>query len=93
MPDRLKNNWELILGKSQDKLPELLERLGEIDFFLHDSEHSYECQKFEYELAYKHLRKGGILMSDDINQSSAWKEFCADKKVNYLSEAKAYIIK
>ena len=72
VPERLKDNWKLIIGKSQDKLPELLEELGEIDFFLHDSEHSYECQKFEYETAWKYLKDWGILMSDDINCSSAF---------------------
>lgn len=40
IPDKYRERWHLILGRSQEKLPVLLDELGEIDFFIHDSEHS-----------------------------------------------------
>jgi len=42
VPMELRDRWELILGRSCDVLPGLFKRLGQIDLFLHDSEHTYE---------------------------------------------------
>ena len=75
VPYSLRANWELIEGSTQDHLPGRLERLGTIDFFLHDSEHSYDCMTFEYEAAIAHLRPGGVLMSHDIYATGAFPEF------------------
>ncbi len=75
VPDSLRGNWELLEGPTQDLLPSLLERLGAIDFFLHDSEHSYDCMTFEYEAAIAYLRPGGVLMSHDIYSTDAFPDF------------------
>jgi predicted O-methyltransferase YrrM len=73
VPRELKPRWELRLGDSHALLPEVL-RTG-VDFFFHDSDHTYELQTFEYEAAWPALRAGGILGSDDTNRSTAWAEF------------------
>jgi predicted O-methyltransferase YrrM len=75
VPPGLRERWHLVLGRSQDELPPLLERLGAIDFFMHDSEHSYECMSFEFRNAWAALRDGGVLIADDVNVNSAWDEF------------------
>jgi predicted O-methyltransferase YrrM len=75
IPPELRAHWELTLGKSTDVLEPLLERLGAIDFFMHDSEHSHECMSYEYATAYAYLREGGVLASDDITASTAYEEF------------------
>jgi hypothetical protein len=75
VPPGLRDRWHLVLGRSQDELPPLLDRLGEIDFFMHDSEHSYECMSFEFRSAWTALRDGGVLVADDVNVNSAWDEF------------------
>ena len=75
VPRELQARWNLLLGRSQDVLPLLLERVGEIDFFMHDSEHSYECMSFEFRTAWEALRDGGVLVADDVNASAAWDEF------------------
>ncbi|HEX2287301.1 MAG TPA: class I SAM-dependent methyltransferase [Gaiellaceae bacterium] len=75
VPAELRDRWHLVLGRSQDELPPLLERLGSIDFFMHDSEHSYECMSFEFRAAWDALREGGVLVADDVNVNSAWDEF------------------
>jgi predicted O-methyltransferase YrrM len=75
VPPDLRDRWHLVLGRSQDELPPLLERLVEIDFFMHDSEHSYECMSFEFATAWSALRRGGVLVADDVNVNSAWDEF------------------
>ena len=75
VPPGLRERWHLVLGRSQDELPPLLERLGAIDFFMHDSEHSYECMSFEFRNAWAALHDGGVLIADDVNVNSAWDEF------------------
>jgi hypothetical protein len=77
VPDELRERWQLVLGRSQDELPPLLERVGAIDFFMHDSEHSYECMSFEFEAAWNALRPGGAIVADDVTVNSAWDEFVA----------------
>jgi predicted O-methyltransferase YrrM len=77
IPERLRAGWHLVLGRSQDELPGLLRRLGTIDFFLHDSEHSEACMRFEFEAAWAALRVGGVLAADDVNANRAFAEFTA----------------
>jgi hypothetical protein len=78
IPAELRARWTLVVGRSQEELPPLLERLGTIDFFMHDSEHSYECMRFEFERAYGALRDGGALAADDVNVNDAWAEFAQE---------------
>jgi predicted O-methyltransferase YrrM len=76
VPDFLKHRWNLTLGRSQDLLPKLLEELGSIDIFFHDSEHTLENMFFEYNQAWPHIMKGGILLSDDVDFNTAFMSFC-----------------
>jgi predicted O-methyltransferase YrrM len=78
VPPELRDRWDLVLGRSQEELPPLVERLGSIDFFMHDSEHSYECMSFEFRAAWDALREGGVLVADDVNVNTAWDEFVGE---------------
>jgi predicted O-methyltransferase YrrM len=78
VPASLRSRWTLRIGRSQDELLLLLRRLGTIDFFFHDSEHSDACMRFEYEAAWIHLRSGGVLVSDDTTWNDVFGQFCAD---------------
>lgn len=75
IPDHLRKHWTLLLGKSRDKLPSLCKRLGEIDLFFHDSEHTYQNMMEEYETVWPYLRENGILVSHDIDWNGAFNEF------------------
>ena len=79
VPERLRTGWHLVLGRSQDELPGLLERLQTIDFFMHDSEHSEACMRFEFETAWASLRDGGVLAADDVTANSAFADFAAER--------------
>jgi hypothetical protein len=68
VPENLKHRWHLILGDSREQLPPLLEQLGTIDVFLHDSLHTFEHQKWEYETAWPFIKEGGLLLSHDISR-------------------------
>jgi hypothetical protein len=80
IPEELKERWTLVPGKSQDELPPLLDRLGTIDTFMHDSEHSFECMWFEYNAAWPVLRPGGVLLSDDVNSTEAFGGFARKER-------------
>jgi predicted O-methyltransferase YrrM len=77
IPHDLRGRWTLHRGNSRRLLPPLLQQLGPIDFFLHDSLHTYEHMKFEFETAWAALRSGGLLMSDDIEGNHAFLEHVA----------------
>lgn len=95
IPEELRDRWELILGRSQDELDPLLEELGTIDAFLHDSEHSYECMSFEFQTAYPALTEGGLLVADDVNWNTAFEDFAsqAQAPIRYLSPSVGLLIK
>jgi Methyltransferase domain len=78
IPPELKERWTLVLGRSQEQLPPLLDRLGTIDSFMHDSEHSFDCMWFEFNAAWPHLRPGGVLLSDDVNSTEAFPRFARE---------------
>jgi predicted O-methyltransferase YrrM len=88
IPAELKERWTLILGRSQEELPPLLGRLGPIDLFMHDSEHSFDCMWFEFNEAWPHLRSGGVLLSDDVNSTEAFPRFAREQARKPLSLAR-----
>ena len=57
--------FTFIQAKSQDALESLFKEVGPFDIFVHDSDHSAECQYFEYEAAWRMVRPGGIIATDD----------------------------
>jgi predicted O-methyltransferase YrrM len=77
VPARLRERWHLVLGRSQVVLPPLLAELGTIDFFMHDSEHSEACMRFEFEAAWAALRDGGVLAADDVTANDAFATFAS----------------
>jgi hypothetical protein len=77
VPADLRSRWHLVLGRSQDVLPPLLDRLGPIEFFMHDSEHSEACMRFEFDAAWAALRDGGLLAADDVTVNDAFSRFAS----------------
>jgi hypothetical protein len=79
--DRLRRNWSLRLGTSKVLLPELLDELGQIDLFMHDSLHTARNVEFELHLAWRHLRPGGMLFADDVHKSLGFHRFVQAENV------------
>ena len=75
VPDEVRGRWEVRLGDARTELPALFKQLPTVDFFYHDSEHSYEHMSWEYSLAYPFIRPGGLLISDDVTCNGAWDDF------------------
>ena len=74
VPEDVRDRWTLTLGPSQRVLPGLVARVAPLDVFLHDANHAYGAQLFEYRTAWPHLRSGGVLLSDDVG-NPAFVEF------------------
>jgi predicted O-methyltransferase YrrM len=64
----------LPLRNTHTALSKKVNDLPKVDIWLHDSNHGYRWQKFEFLLALSRLTKNGILISDDIDASPAWAE-------------------
>jgi len=82
-------NWNfnlLNVRKAHKQLVEVVSKLPKVDLWIHDSNHGFRWQKFEYLLALERLNQGGILVSDDIDASPAW---CELAKTHFR---KSYII-
>lgn len=86
VPTKLRYRWTLILGDSKEELPKLVDALNHIDIFLHDSLHTDEHVLFELETVFPKVRKGGLLLADDVNEywSLAFMEFCKKHALPYL---------
>jgi hypothetical protein len=66
IPKALQSQWDLIIGDSRLELPSLLEHLPEVNLFHHDSLHTFEHMKWEYEAVFPHLTPEGVLSSHDV---------------------------
>lgn len=75
VPERLRSNWTLHVGTSQEKLPALVAGRDDVDLFLHDSLHQYATMRWEFSTAFPALTPGGVLASHDVQVNAAWPEF------------------
>jgi len=75
VPEELRSRWTLIIGDVKDHLLPLCQKIGPIDVFYHDSDHTYDHMMWEYTSIWPWLRIGGILISDDINRNTAFWDF------------------
>jgi hypothetical protein len=81
VPQNLKNNWKLFRHADRESLPKILKETQQIDVVHYDSDKSYEGMKWAYETLFPYVKKGGVFISDDINDNSAFQDFCELKNV------------
>jgi hypothetical protein len=74
-PGVKQGRWGYIAGTSRRRLPRLLERLGRVDLFIHDSMHTNRNVMFELETAWDYLQPGGVIVVDDIDANPAFDTF------------------
>lgn len=73
VPDAYRDRFEILNGDAKDLLPGLLKKVGSIDMFYHDSDHTYDHMMFEFAEAKKYLTEHGVIVSDDISwNASLW---------------------
>jgi predicted O-methyltransferase YrrM len=80
--DEQRKHWNLVIlsRPTARTLKKILDGLPGIDIFLHDSSHFYDWQKLEYDEAWKRIRKGGLLISDDIDYTYAFYQFAKEQR-------------
>jgi predicted O-methyltransferase YrrM len=73
IPDAYQHRFEVWNGDAKDLLPKLVDAVDSIDFFFHDSDHTYDHMMFEFHEVRRKLAKGGLLVSDDVSwNTSLW---------------------
>lgn len=75
IPQELKNNWNLIEGRSINKLEPLLDELDSVEVFFHDSKHSYTNMMYEYRKVLEKCGRDVLIVSDDIDKNDAFEDF------------------
>ena len=81
VPENLKKNWKLLRHADKESLPKIFGESAEMDVVHYDSDKSYEGRTWAYHQLYKHLRKGGVFLSDDIGDNSAYQDFCEELRI------------
>jgi predicted O-methyltransferase YrrM len=74
VPEELRDRWRLHRGASARVLPRLLRETGPADLFVHDSLHTHQNMRREFETAWPYLRTGGALLADDVERNRAFGE-------------------
>ena len=72
IPNELRTRWTLHRGMSRRILPQLLRDLNRIDLFLHDSLHTDANMRFEFDMVWPRLRRGGAVIADDVELNGAF---------------------
>ena len=77
-PQRLKKRRRFIVSTPSTVLSTALKQSGRLDIFMHDSDHSYNGMRYEFELVKNRMRHNGVILSDDIQSNSAFMELAGE---------------
>jgi hypothetical protein len=82
IPDRLRPGHEVVIG---DSLRQLEQQVGDrrIGMFIHDSDHRYEHETAELEIAARLAERQAVLMSDNAHAGPALADFCTRHGLRY----------
>ena len=72
--EALRSRWTIHRGSSRRVLPELLEGVGKVDLFLHDSLHTRRNMRREFGVVWPRLRARGVILADDVERNRAFGE-------------------
>jgi predicted O-methyltransferase YrrM len=73
VPDAYRDRLEVWNGDAKALLPKLVDKVGSIDLFYHDSDHTYDHMMFEFGEAKRKLKPGGLIVGDDVSwNASVW---------------------
>lgn len=84
VPDTLRSRWEMHLGDAKILLPKILNKLGSLDMFFHDSDHSFEHMQYEFNTVHPFMKKEGIILSDDVHKNAAFAQYTEKNNLSAL---------
>ena len=79
IPDHLRADWTYVRGSSRRQLRTLVEKLGVVDLFVHDSLHTVRNMRFEMETVWPVLRDRRLLIVDDVDKA-AFRDFATRRR-------------
>ena len=82
VPEDLHHYWKLFRHADRESLPKIFKDNPVFDVVHYDSDKSYNGRVWAYKELYKHLRTGGVFISDDIGDNSAYQDFCEQNQIN-----------
>jgi hypothetical protein len=69
VPANLTKRWDLIIGKSEERLEKLLQKIRKIDLFCHDSPDTAEHLAFELRTIAPHLNPKSLVIADNTGMN------------------------
>lgn len=84
--DQHKDQWKLFREPDKNgllKAIKLANTKGKIDLVHYDSDKSYYGRTWSQPVIYNAIRKGGIFISDDVEDNLAFKEFVEENNYNF----------
>lgn len=81
VPENLRKYWKLYRFADRESLPKIFSDQSQFDVIHYDSDKAYSGMSWAYEELYQHLRKGGVFISDDINDNAAFQDFCVKHQI------------
>jgi predicted O-methyltransferase YrrM len=81
VPDAYRERFALWNGDARELMPRMVDELASIDFFYHDSDHTYDHMMFEFRQARRKLARGGLVVADDISWNASLWDFADEHKV------------
>ena len=88
IPHELKAAWSLYRGTSRRLLPGIVAKVGNPTLFIHDSLHTANNMRREFEAVWPALRPGGVIVADDIHRNSAFSEMMLHPEVEHSTVLK-----
>ena len=80
----LREKWHLIREPDRNGIQKAINKLGGvIDLCHYDSDKSYYGRVYAYPILWDALKKGGVFISDDIQDNFAFKEFVEKKNLKF----------
>jgi hypothetical protein len=67
IPEDRRGRWTFIEGSSRRRLPGLLQELGHVELFFHDSRHTTRNTRWELQQAWPVLIPGSAIVADDLD--------------------------
>ena len=80
----LRDYWELKREPDRYALPRAIASIPDgVELVHYDSDKSYYGRKWSQEIIWSSLKKGGIFISDDVEDNTAFMEFVSSKNLKF----------